>query len=67
VYLTLQEPGDGVEPRGFVGQVERVVSQRLGGPGGGGTQAGAGEAGPVRRQGCHGKEVGTGIKTYIGS
>ncbi len=42
VYLTLQEPGDGVEPRRFVGQVERVVSERLGGAGGGGTQAGAG-------------------------
>jgi hypothetical protein len=60
VYLTLQEPGDGVEPRRFVGQVERVVAQRLGGAGGGGTQAGAREAGPMRGQGCH----GIGIKTY---
>jgi hypothetical protein len=53
VYLTLQEPCDGVEPRRFVGQVERVVTQRLGGAGGGGTQTGAREAGPVRGQGCH--------------
>ncbi len=51
MYLTLQEPGDGVEPRRFVGQVERVVAQRFGGAGGGGTQAGAGEAGPVRGKG----------------
>ncbi len=55
MYLTLQEPGDGVEPRRFVCQVERVVTERLGGTGGGGTQAGAGEAGPVRGQGCHGR------------
>jgi hypothetical protein len=62
VYLTLQEPGDGIEPRRFVGQVERVVTERLGGAGGGGTEAGAGEAGPMRGQGRHGKEVG--IRTY---